>query len=153
MVLHSHGYRSLANESVANHQQILKIELIFPIKQFLLEFLQNIKHLSHDLPWRNMSLTTFPLWICWWPIPITEQNVDSDFAESSTSVEEILSWQITWQDCYFARILRLLAKPQLQIKWYLLSFHWSSCSCLLGKRSTAKKSVRSVVWPHWWCTV
>ena len=48
-VLPSHGYRSLANESVANHQQILKIELIFPIKQFLLEFLQNIKHLSLDL--------------------------------------------------------------------------------------------------------
>ena len=48
-VLPSQGYRSLANESVANHQQILKIELIFPIKQFLLEFLQNIKHLSHDL--------------------------------------------------------------------------------------------------------
>ena len=30
----SHGYRSLANKSVANHQQILKIELIFTMLGF-----------------------------------------------------------------------------------------------------------------------
>ena len=53
-VLPSQGYRSLANESVANHQQILKIELIFPIKQFLLEFLQNIKQEdSSEIPWTD----------------------------------------------------------------------------------------------------